>query len=138
MPYKKVAHHCLFKIVVDPKHQRKGIGRALLKNLKHLAKTYFHLELMHIEVFEGAACGAHAGIHRRTCHRGRNPRDQPRVEGVGDDVFRPEISHGCPFDAVCTSSGTSSRARLASASAAATFIASLMVGARTSSAPRKM
>ncbi len=54
MPYRKVAHHCLFKLVVDPKHQRKGIGASLLKNLKHLAKNYFHLELMHIEVFEGS------------------------------------------------------------------------------------
>ncbi len=53
MPYRKVAHHCLFKLVVDPKHQRKGIGASLLKNLKHLAKNYFHLELIHIEVFEG-------------------------------------------------------------------------------------
>jgi len=25
----------------------------LLKNLKHLAKNYFRLELMHIEVFDG-------------------------------------------------------------------------------------
>lgn len=53
MPYRKVSHHCLFKLVVNPKHQRKGIGAALLKNLKHLAKNYFRLELMHIEVFEG-------------------------------------------------------------------------------------
>ncbi len=53
MPYRKVAHHCLFKLVVDPKHQRKGIGSSLLKNLKHLAKNYFHLDLIHIEVFEG-------------------------------------------------------------------------------------
>lgn len=53
MPYRKVAHHCLFKLVVDPKFQRKGVGSSLLKNLKHLAKNYFHLELMHIEVFEG-------------------------------------------------------------------------------------
>ncbi|MGC1878177.1 MAG: GNAT family protein [Rhabdochlamydiaceae bacterium] len=53
MPYRKVAHHCIFKIVVDPKHQRKGIGTSLLKNLKHLAKNYFHLDLIHIEVFEG-------------------------------------------------------------------------------------
>lgn len=53
MPYKKVAHHCLFKLVVDPAHQRKGIGKSLLKNLMHLAKNYFRLELMHIEVFEG-------------------------------------------------------------------------------------
>jgi putative acetyltransferase len=53
MPYRKVAHHCIFKLVVDPKHQRKGIGTSLLKNLKHLAKNYFHLDLIHIEVFEG-------------------------------------------------------------------------------------
>lgn len=53
MPYRKVAHHCLFKLVVDPKYQHRGIGTSLLKNLKHLAKNYFHLELMHIEVFEG-------------------------------------------------------------------------------------
>jgi putative acetyltransferase len=39
-------------MVVDPRYQRKGIGRDLLKNLKHLAKSYFRLELMHIEVFE--------------------------------------------------------------------------------------
>ncbi|MBY0528582.1 MAG: GNAT family N-acetyltransferase [Rhabdochlamydiaceae bacterium] len=53
MPYRKVAHHCLFKLLVDPAHQRKGVGRALLKNLKHLAKNGFRLELMHIEIFEG-------------------------------------------------------------------------------------
>lgn len=53
MPYRKVAHHCLFKLVVDPKFQRRGIGSSLLKNLKHLAKNYFHLDLVHIEVFEG-------------------------------------------------------------------------------------
>ncbi len=55
MPYKKVAHHCLFKVVVDPKWQRKGIGFSLIKNIKHLAKTYFRLETIHIEVFEGNA-----------------------------------------------------------------------------------
>ena len=43
-----------------------------------------------------------------------------------------------PAPAPVTSSGTSSRASFASASAAAIFIASLMVLARTSSAPRKM
>ncbi len=53
MPYKKVAHQGLFKIIVDPQWQRKGIGSSLVRNLKHLAKNYFHLELMNIEVFEG-------------------------------------------------------------------------------------
>ncbi len=43
-----------------------------------------------------------------------------------------------PVEAEWTSSGTSSRASFASASAAAIFIASLIVLARTSSAPRKM
>lgn len=52
MPYRKVAHHCLFKMIVAPEYQKKGIGTSLLKNLKHLAKTYFRLELMHIEVFD--------------------------------------------------------------------------------------
>lgn len=52
MPYRKVAHHCLFKMVVDPQFQHQGIGTSLLKNLKHLAKSYFRLEAMHIEVFE--------------------------------------------------------------------------------------
>lgn len=53
MPYRKVAHHCLFKMIVAPKWQRHGVGYSLLKNLKHLAKTYFRLEIMHIEVYEG-------------------------------------------------------------------------------------
>jgi GNAT superfamily N-acetyltransferase len=49
MPYKKVAHHCLFKLIVDPHWQRKGIGNAMIRNLKHLAKNYFHLEMISIE-----------------------------------------------------------------------------------------
>ena len=52
MPYKKVAHHCLFKVIVDPHWQKKGIGNALIRNLKHLAKTYFHLEMISTEVFD--------------------------------------------------------------------------------------
>jgi RimJ/RimL family protein N-acetyltransferase len=52
MPYKKVSHQCMFKLIVDPAFQRRGIGTSLVKNLKHLAKNYFHLELMHIDVFE--------------------------------------------------------------------------------------
>ncbi len=52
MPYKKVAHESMFKIVVSPEYQRQGIGSALIKNLKHLAKKRFRLELLHIEVYE--------------------------------------------------------------------------------------
>jgi RimJ/RimL family protein N-acetyltransferase len=51
LPYKKIAHHCSFKICVDPNHWNKGIGTNLVKNVLHLAKNYFHLEAVHIEVF---------------------------------------------------------------------------------------
>jgi putative acetyltransferase len=53
MPYRKVAHQAIFKLVVDPKWQRQGIGGSLIKNLKHLAKNYFHLDVLAMEVFEG-------------------------------------------------------------------------------------
>jgi putative acetyltransferase len=53
MPYRKVAHECLFKLIVDPKWQRKGIGRSLMRNLMHLAKNRFMLEFMQTDLVEG-------------------------------------------------------------------------------------
>ncbi|MFY7842581.1 MAG: GNAT family N-acetyltransferase [Rhabdochlamydiaceae bacterium] len=50
MPYKKVSHHALTQIVIDPFYQRKGIGRSLLRNIKHLAKSRFCLDFIDIEV----------------------------------------------------------------------------------------
>ncbi len=52
MPYRKVAHHCSFYLIVDPQHRRKGIGSSMVRNLLHLAKTRFRLESVHIELFE--------------------------------------------------------------------------------------
>lgn len=54
MPYKKVSHHCLFYMIVDKEHRRKGIGQSLLKNLLNLGQKYFLLESMHAEVYEGS------------------------------------------------------------------------------------
>lgn len=56
MPYRKVAHHAQFLIVVDPKHQRKGLGTSMVHNLMHLAssKDYWGLEMLLAEVFEGS------------------------------------------------------------------------------------
>ena len=53
MPYRKVAHHCLVNLIVDPKRQGQGVGTSLLKNLKHLAKNYFRIEILHMEIYEG-------------------------------------------------------------------------------------
>lgn len=52
MPYRKVAHHCSFYLMVDPAHRRKGVGTSLVRNLLHLAKTRFRLESVHVEIFE--------------------------------------------------------------------------------------
>lgn len=52
MPYKKVAHHCSFYLIVSPEHRRKGIGTSMVRNLLHLAKTRFRLEGVHVEVYE--------------------------------------------------------------------------------------
>lgn len=51
MPYKKVAHHCSFYLMVDPQHRRKGIGTSMVRNLLHLAKNRFRLESVHAEIF---------------------------------------------------------------------------------------
>lgn len=51
MPYKKVAHHASFYLIVDAKYRRKGIGTSMVRNLIHLAKTRFKLESLHAELF---------------------------------------------------------------------------------------
>lgn len=52
MPYRKVAHHCSFYLIVDPDYRRKGIGASMLRNLLNLAKTRFRLESVHVEIYE--------------------------------------------------------------------------------------
>lgn len=52
-PYQKLAHQCLFAIIVDEQHRSKGIGRKLLEALTELGRTRFHIELLHLEVYEG-------------------------------------------------------------------------------------
>ena len=51
MPYVKLIHFAMGYLIVSPSFQRKGVGSSLVKNLEHLAKTYFSLERMHYEVF---------------------------------------------------------------------------------------
>ncbi|MBU6383620.1 MAG: GNAT family N-acetyltransferase [Verrucomicrobia bacterium] len=54
MPYRKVAHHCSFFVIVDPKWRKKGIGASMIRNLLNLAKTRFKLEGVHVEVYESS------------------------------------------------------------------------------------
>ena len=51
-PYKKLAHQCLFAIIVAEKHRNKGIGTALVQELISRAKSH-KLETLHLEVYDG-------------------------------------------------------------------------------------
>lgn len=53
MPYKKVAHHALIYFIVGRPFRASGVGTSLMKNILHLARNYFSLEQVHIEVYEG-------------------------------------------------------------------------------------
>ena len=52
MPYKKLAHQCLISIIVSEKMRGKGVGTKLLNNLIHLAKDYFGLDVLYLEVYQ--------------------------------------------------------------------------------------
>ena len=52
-PYEKLRHQCLFSIIVDKEHRGMGVGRILLQHLMKMGKEKFHLEILHLEVYEG-------------------------------------------------------------------------------------
>jgi len=53
MPYRKLVHQCLVSIIVSKEARGKGVGTLLLNNLMHLAKDYFGIEVLYLEVYEG-------------------------------------------------------------------------------------
>lgn len=53
MPYRKLAHQCLISIIVSKEMRGKGVGTVLLNNLLHLAKNYFGIEVIYLEVYAG-------------------------------------------------------------------------------------
>jgi RimJ/RimL family protein N-acetyltransferase len=53
MPYRKLAHQCLLSIIVSKEARDKGVGTLLMNNLIHLAKEFFGIEVIYLEVYEG-------------------------------------------------------------------------------------
>lgn len=51
-PYRKLAHQCEFGIIVGNGHRGIGVGGELIKNCIHLAKTFFNIELLHLQVYD--------------------------------------------------------------------------------------
>ena len=52
-PFKKLAHTCLFSIIVGEEYRGKGVGLAILEEVSALAKNRFHIETLHLEVYDG-------------------------------------------------------------------------------------
>ena len=52
-PYKRMAHQCLFAIIVDEKFRGQGAGTKLLSSLFSMAKKRFSLQMLHLEVYRG-------------------------------------------------------------------------------------
>jgi putative acetyltransferase len=52
-PFKKLAHTCLFAIIVKEEYRGKGIGSELLARLMAHAREKFQVEVLHLEVYEG-------------------------------------------------------------------------------------
>ncbi len=50
-PYRKLAHQCEFGIIVAPKYRNLGIGSDLMRNIIHLAKEFYKIELLHLQVY---------------------------------------------------------------------------------------
>jgi RimJ/RimL family protein N-acetyltransferase len=51
-PYKKLAHQCEFGIIVSKEMRGKGVGTALMNDVIYLAKEHFHIELLHLQVYD--------------------------------------------------------------------------------------
>ncbi len=51
--FKKILHQTLFAIIVDPNFRGQGIGTKLMEYALDKAKNEFHIETIHLEVYEG-------------------------------------------------------------------------------------
>ena len=52
-PFQKFAHQCLLSVIVGKEYRGKGVGTKLMEDLIVLAKDTFHIEILHLEVYEG-------------------------------------------------------------------------------------
>jgi ribosomal protein S18 acetylase RimI-like enzyme len=50
--YKRIAHQTEFGIIVDENYRGRGVGGFLLTSLMKLARDHFHIELIHLQVYE--------------------------------------------------------------------------------------
>ena len=51
--YHRLKHQTEFGIILDEKHRHQGVGSFLMSSLLKLAKLQFHVELIHLQVYQG-------------------------------------------------------------------------------------
>ncbi len=49
----KFSPTCLFSLIVDKAFRKQGVGTLLVEKAEILAKEQFHIEILHLEVYEG-------------------------------------------------------------------------------------
>ena len=52
-PFQRLKHTCLLSILVDEQYRNLGVGTALMEELEKLARDIHHIEILHLEVYEG-------------------------------------------------------------------------------------
>lgn len=52
-PYKRILHQTEFGLIVDEAYRGRGIGSFLLSSIMKLGKKHFHIELLHLQVYQG-------------------------------------------------------------------------------------
>lgn len=85
-PFEKFKHQCLFSIIVATQFRGKGVGTILLETLKAYAKDKFHIEILHLEVYDGNPA---AKLYKRLGFKeyGRHPRFIKLGETYSDKVL---------------------------------------------------
>jgi ribosomal protein S18 acetylase RimI-like enzyme len=57
LPFKKIHHHCLLFLLIDPKQREKGFGKKLLNEIEQIGKKQLHLEFIECELYENPSIG---------------------------------------------------------------------------------
>lgn len=54
MPYRKISHSAIIWMLISPQEHNSELGSIMLRNVIHLAKTYFVMNHVNVEVFENS------------------------------------------------------------------------------------
>lgn len=92
-PYKKFSHQCLFAIIVDERFRNRGIGKALIEHMTTQARDQFHIEILHLEVYNGNPA---IHLYERMGFReyGRHPHFIKLGEEYFDKILMQKVLNG--------------------------------------------